>query len=131
MSRLPAAALGLALCLLLPPAASAEWGPWEAPVKPARDDPKQLSVLRYGVRFFQKYISPVDGPRCPMAPTCSAYALQALDKHGPVIGTMMTVDRLFHESDPREHRHPVNSGGRIRFYDPLENNDFWFDAEHR
>lgn len=112
-------------------ASAAEWGPWQAgdnPANAARAEsrPEGQGLLRGGIRFFQKYISPVDGPRCPMVPTCSAYALQALEEHGPLLGTMMTVDRLLHETDRREHRHPVQTGDRVRYRDPLENNDFWF-----
>lgn len=129
MNRL--ALMLLLLALLQLPAGASEWGPWqagEAPAGAARVEPRPEAqgLLRGGIRFFQKYISPVDGPRCPMVPTCSAYALQALDKHGPVLGTMLTVDRLLHETDRREHRHPVQTGGKVRYRDPLENNDFWF-----
>jgi hypothetical protein len=118
----------LGLLLLAAPAGAADdWGPWEAPPETAAAaaDGVDYDPLKAGVRFFQRYISPVDGPRCPMLPTCSAYALQALDRHGPFFGTLLTVDRLLHETDPREHRHPVRVGGRVRFADPLANNDFW------
>jgi len=105
-----------------------DWGPWPSSpdLKTTSKTVEDFHPLKWGIRFFQKYISPVDGPRCPMTPTCSSYALQALEKHGPAIGTFMTVDRLFHESDPREQRHPVRYGDRVRYRDPLENNDFWF-----
>lgn len=123
----------VALVLCLPGHTLADWGPWQPPPAPtqAQDSPSEgdLSVLRFGVRFFQKYISPADGARCPMYPTCSAYALEAIDRHGAAIGTMMTVDRLFHETDPREHRHPLTRFNRIRYLDPLENNDFWFAGD--
>ncbi|BCR04383.1 hypothetical protein DESUT3_14520 [Desulfuromonas versatilis] len=119
------------LALSRHPAGATDWGPWQEQSAPksagqypgAADSP---GLLRGGVRFFQKFISPVDGPRCPMYPTCSAYALQALDKHGPLVGTLLTVDRLLREGDPREHRHPVQTGAKTRFRDPLSNNDFWF-----
>jgi len=108
----------------------AEWGPWEGPSDKPRnaagsDAPDALNPLVAGVRFFQRFISPVDGPRCRMYPTCSGYALQALDRHGPFLGTLLTVDRLLHEGSPEEHRHPVTVGGRLRYYDPLADNDFW------
>ncbi|WP_052464535.1 membrane protein insertion efficiency factor YidD [Geoalkalibacter subterraneus] len=104
------------------------WGPWQVPA--ARnsapvDKGSDMSILRYGIGFFQEFISPVDGPRCPMTPTCSAYALHALDRHGPALAIMLTVDRLLHENTPREKTHPVPGPGRIRYFDPLDNNDFW------
>jgi hypothetical protein len=64
-----------------------------------------------------------------MYPTCSAYARQALARHGPWLGALLTVDRLLHETDPREHRHPIRVGDWVRFYDPVENNDFWVEGE--
>lgn len=127
----------LTLILLLPcitaPAQAAQWGPWDNMTSREkneiqRKDAPDFNPLKSGVWFFQRFISPVDGPRCRMYPTCSAYALEALDKHGPLLGAMMTVDRLFHESDPREHRHPIQFGNRLRFHDPVENNDFWISS---
>lgn len=109
------------------PACADDWGPWEVPsVKQ-----QQLKVtvdkepLQLAVRFFQQQISPVDGPRCPMYPTCSAYSLQALRKHGPLLGVFLTVDRLYREGDPHEHTHPTIQWGHVRFADPLNRNDFW------
>lgn len=120
----------LLFALAAPATAGDGWGPWETPANAAPPAAEVgLAPLKAGVRFFQRFISPVDGPRCRMYPTCSAYALQALDRHGPLLGTMLTIDRLLHESDPREHRRPVRVDGRVRFYDPVENNDFWLEEE--
>ncbi|SEA55135.1 putative membrane protein insertion efficiency factor [Desulfuromusa kysingii] len=117
----------LLLCLNTTTAFTADWGPWE--VKKAVDVRQETttSVLQTAVQLFQKYISPVDGQRCAMYPTCSAYSLQALRQHGPLLGVFLTVDRLYHEGDPIEQQHPINKWGYIRFYDPLENNDFWLN----
>jgi hypothetical protein len=60
-----------------------------------------------------------------MYPTCSAYAIQALDKHGAALGSFITVDRLLHEGNPSEKKHPITGYGQLRFYDPLSANDFW------
>ena len=126
---------GLLLMLFLSTTVQAEtWGPWDDPLPEPERSPSasaELSVLKYGLDVFRRYISPVDGPRCPMLPTCSSYAEQALDKHGPWLGIMLTVDRLLHESDPREHRHPVQGPDRIRYRDPLEDNDFWLAVPQR
>jgi putative membrane protein insertion efficiency factor len=102
-----------------------DWGPWEAP--PQKTARKETTApLQLAVRFFQKYISPVDGPRCPMYPTCSSYSLQAMQQHGPLIGVFQTVDRLYREGDQQhEHQQPINKWGYVRFFDPLESNDFW------
>jgi len=71
------------------------------------------------------YISSVDGDRCCMQPTCSAYSLQAIKKHGFFIGFMMTADRLIHEGNEMDYAPLVKVGDRCKFYDPVSNNDFW------
>jgi len=100
-------------------------GLWEISKPTQKQHAASNSVLQTAVQLFQKYISPIDSQRCAMYPTCSAYSLQAIRKHGSLIGVFMTVDRLYHEGDPIEQQHPINKWGYIRFYDPLENNDFW------
>jgi len=117
----------LLLILPAPPsqAAGTDWQPWDG----RGHQPVQVeaggTAFDQAIRFFQRYISPVDGARCPMYPTCSAYARQALARHGPWFGILLTVDRLIHENDPGERRHPVLVGDRYRYLDPLEANDFW------
>ncbi|MBM4271230.1 MAG: membrane protein insertion efficiency factor YidD [Deltaproteobacteria bacterium] len=78
------------------------------------------------LRIFSEYISPVDGERCQMYPTCVAYARQAIGKHGFLMGWMMTVDRLLHESDETDFASVIKAGDRYRYHDPVENNDFWW-----
>jgi putative component of membrane protein insertase Oxa1/YidC/SpoIIIJ protein YidD len=79
--------------------------------------------------FFQTYISPVDGDRCPSYPTCSQYAREAVRKHGVLVGLVMTFDRLIHESDEIRVAPLVRVGESYRHYDPVENNDFWWDKD--
>lgn len=121
-----------AICFSAPSAAAENWGPWETPAIREGQPPSGNSPggpLQLVVHFYQRYISPVDGPRCPMYPTCSTYALQALAKHGPLTGVFLTVDRLYRENDPHEQQKPIVKWGYVRFYDPLENNDFWLGRE--
>jgi putative membrane protein insertion efficiency factor len=80
------------------------------------------------IRFFQRHISPVDGQRCSMYPTCSAYALQALEGYGPLLGSFIFVDRIYHEGDPQEQQQPLVKHGYIRFADSLAENTFWLPA---
>lgn len=67
---------------------------------------------------------------CPMHPSCSEYALQTIDRHGAVIGWMMSFDRLMRcgrselKTAPKI---PVN--GRWKYHDPVEANDFWWNSE--
>lgn len=83
-------------------------------------------VMVAPIRFFQKYLSGADGNRCPMTPSCSSYAIQAIQRHGTVKGWIMACDRLMrcgHDelklSPPKMTRHG------IRYQDPVDNNDFW------
>lgn len=46
------------------------------------------------VRAYQMGVSPWLAPRCRYTPTCSAYALEALDRHGPWRGGWLALRRL-------------------------------------
>ena len=46
------------------------------------------------IRFYQIVISPLIGPRCRFAPTCSEYATDAIAIHGPFIGLWFAAKRL-------------------------------------
>lgn len=61
-------------------------------------------LLRFLIKFYQYVISPVLGPRCRFYPTCSAYALEAIEIHGPLKGTVLTIKRLL-------KCHPGHPGG--------------------
>lgn len=71
-----------------------------------------MSPLAWGlkvlVRAYQLLISPVLPPSCRFTPTCSAYAIEALSKHGAVKGSWLAVTRIC-------RCHPWNDGG----YDPV------------
>ena len=64
--------------------------------------PKALSILNRSVAWlmlaliglYRRFISPLIGPRCRFTPTCSAYGLEAIQKHGPWKGGWLTVKRL-------------------------------------
>ncbi|MEW6614123.1 MAG: membrane protein insertion efficiency factor YidD [Thermodesulfobacteriota bacterium] len=86
-------------------------------------------VFIKGIKFFQNVISPVDGDRCPMYPACSDYSIQALRKHGPFLGFVMIADRLMHERDEMTSASTVIVNGIRRYYDPVENNDFWLSEK--
>jgi Uncharacterized conserved protein len=87
------------------------------------------SFLINAVRFYQNYISPVKEARCPMNPSCSAYSIQAIKKHGFFLGIMMTADRLIHEGDEIHYATAIIKDKSVRFYDPVNNNDFWFNKD--
>jgi putative membrane protein insertion efficiency factor len=67
-----------------------------------------LSALRALVRVYQLGVSPVLGPRCRYLPSCSSYALEALDLHGPWRGSCYAIRRI-------ARCHPWGGSG----YDPV------------
>jgi len=97
-------------------------GPWDQDssktISQKQMDHK-LNPLRFLVKMYGNYISPIDGKSCPMYPTCSEYSLRCFKKHGFFIGWMMTCDRLFR-----------CGRDELRLSDPLENNDFWWYNGH-
>lgn len=50
------------------------------------------------VRFFQVYISPIDGPRSHYHPTSSQYTLEAIRRYGVFTGIALGCDRLMREN---------------------------------
>nr|WP_294947905.1 membrane protein insertion efficiency factor YidD [Sulfurivirga sp.] len=46
------------------------------------------------VRLYQKLISPLMGPRCCYYPTCSAYTVEALKRHGLFCGGWLAIRRI-------------------------------------
>lgn len=46
------------------------------------------------IRFYRKHISPLFPPMCRYHPTCSQYALEAIEVHGAFKGFFMAVGRL-------------------------------------
>lgn len=88
-----------------------------------------MLYARYPLNIVKRIygaISRVDGNRCPMYPTCSHYSIEAIEKHGFLIGIIMTCDRLIHESNEMDYAPLVEVGDTVRYADPLENNDFWW-----
>jgi putative component of membrane protein insertase Oxa1/YidC/SpoIIIJ protein YidD len=89
--------------------------------KEASDD---TSVL---ITFYQKVISPIDGDRCPMEPSCSLYLNQAIKKHGYFLGWIMGMDRIVRCGRSEVNVSlPIWKNGIKHTHDPVENNDFWW-----
>jgi uncharacterized protein len=61
-------------------------------------------MLTLAVRGYQLVLSPLLGPRCRFYPSCSAYAVQAISRHGAIRGSWLAARRLL-------HCHPWNPGG--------------------
>jgi putative membrane protein insertion efficiency factor len=89
--------------------------------KPSVSPETSRQALMTPIRWFQTYVSPMDGPRCQFAPTCSAFGYEAVRDHGPWHGLLMTADRLLrcsHLTDPRDY--PGRPDGQL--VDPVAGN---------
>lgn len=51
-------------------------------------------LLCLTIHFYRKCVSPMFPPTCRFTPTCSQYAIEALKKHGPVKGLLLTAWRI-------------------------------------
>lgn len=67
-----------------------------------------LMLLLALVRGYQMLISPLFPPSCRFQPTCSQYALEALEQFGPLRGSWLAVRRIL-------RCHPLHPGG----FDPV------------
>lgn len=66
-------------------------------------------ILLFLIKLYRKYISPLKGrPTCIYTPTCSLYAMEALQKYGAIKGTYLAIRRIL-------RCHPFAKGG----YDPV------------
>ena len=61
------------------------------------------------IKLYRKYISPLSPPTCKYEPTCSMYAVQAIDKYGLLKGGPMAFFRIL-------RCNPFSKGG----YDPVK-----------
>lgn len=51
-------------------------------------------ALLWLIQFYRNKISPAFPPRCRFIPTCSAYAMEAIEKYGAWKGGILTIKRL-------------------------------------
>ncbi|GAF24527.1 MULTISPECIES: membrane protein insertion efficiency factor YidD [Shouchella] len=61
-------------------------------------------ILLSLIRFYRNYISVALPPRCRFYPTCSQYGLTAIEQHGAIKGSYLTIKRLL-------KCHPFHPGG--------------------
>ncbi|MEO0278271.1 MAG: membrane protein insertion efficiency factor YidD [candidate division WOR-3 bacterium] len=68
---------------------------------------KKLTVS--SIKAYQKFLSPLVGRSCRYYPTCSDYAIEAIEKHGIIKGGFLTIYRIL-------RCNPFSKGG----YDPVK-----------
>ena len=51
-------------------------------------------IFLFLIRFYRKHISPLSAPKCRFVPTCSQYALEAVEKYGALKGGWMSLKRI-------------------------------------
>lgn len=79
-----------------------------------------VRLLMLPIRGYRKYISPLLGHNCRFLPTCSEYALQALEIHGALKGSLLAVWRIL-------RCNPFGKAG----YDPVPSKGRWKNADRR
>ncbi len=80
--------------------------------------------------FYQTFLSPMDGPKCPHYPTCSQFARESFSLYGPFWGSLMTTNRLTREYEgllESGNYKIVYKGSQLRAYDPPEQEWLWGD----
>ena len=65
-------------------------------------------VLLLLIRFYRGFLSPLMPPSCRYIPTCSEYAMIAVEKYGAAKGSFLAIKRIL-------RCHPFHKGG----YDPV------------
>lgn len=65
-------------------------------------------VILLLIRFYRGFISPLKPPSCRYIPTCSEYAMIAVEKYGAAKGSFLAIKRIL-------RCHPFHKGG----YDPV------------
>jgi len=86
--------------------------PWNAAVRVGDETTADMCVKKYRarpgppvfngfeagallmIRFFQKVISPQDGPNCRFRPVCSVYGARAVEKYGAFAGAVLAGERI-------------------------------------
>ncbi|MBQ1801410.1 membrane protein insertion efficiency factor YidD [Lachnobacterium bovis] len=65
-------------------------------------------VFIFLIKIYRKYFSPLKRTKCPYYPTCSTYALEAIEKYGALKGGLLALWRIL-------RCNPFSKGG----YDPV------------
>ncbi|TYK65798.1 membrane protein insertion efficiency factor YidD [Colwellia echini] len=64
--------------------------------------PQKLVIM--SLKSYQRFLSPLLGSNCRFTPTCSSYAIEAVDRFGVIKGSWLASKRIL-------KCHPLNEGG--------------------
>jgi putative component of membrane protein insertase Oxa1/YidC/SpoIIIJ protein YidD len=71
------------------------------------------------IKAYQRGIGPIKGATCPMHPTCSFYAQEAIRKHN-FIGALQGIDRIHRCAHDLHHYPTIVIEEEIKYYDPVK-----------
>lgn len=81
--------------------------------------PQRNGIAQALIRFHQVVISPADGPRSHYYPSSSQYAMNAINKHGFLMGYILGCDRLTRENEEEWIYPKCQIGDAYLKYDPV------------
>jgi putative membrane protein insertion efficiency factor len=72
-------------------------------------------AVQYVLRMYKRLVSPMLPHSCRFVPTCSEYAMEAVERYGALRGSLLAVGRLLRcQPFARAGVDPVPSGGALR-----------------
>ena len=71
-----------------------------------------VATLVAPIRFYRRFLSPLLPQTCRYVPTCSRYAIEAIEVHGPIRGSWLAASRLM-------RCHPIKWLGGSEGFDPV------------
>jgi hypothetical protein len=71
-----------------------------------------VAALTAPLRFYRRFLSPLFPPACRFEPSCSRYAIEAIETHGALKGTGLALRRL-------SRCHPISWLGGSSGFDPV------------
>ena len=74
--------------------------------------PFAVALLSAPIHVYRKLLSPLKPASCRFTPSCSVYALEALERHGPLQGLWLAVRRV-------ARCHPITWLGGSSGFDPV------------
>ena len=91
---------------------------------PESTRPRQVNELSllctFVIRIYQKTISSQDVPACNFTHSCSRFGFDAIQRHGPLHGIMMTADRLERCNAFSRRYYPVDPASGLAIDHPVD-----------